>query len=428
MLLGAVLLSLPVASNDGSSTSFLDALFTSVSATCVTGLVVFDTFTHWSVFGRIVIAVMIQIGGLGFMSIATLFSVMVHRRARLRAKMVAMQSLNLYDMSDVRTILKHIFIGTAAFEGAAAFVFTVRFMREYGFLSALGRGIFLSVSAFCNAGFDLCGDKTPSGSLTQYSGDLVVNITVMLLIVIGGLGFLVWEDIYTKKRFSRCSLFSKIVIISSLILIFGGALFIFAAEYDNSATLGAMPLQEKILAALFQSVSPRTAGFNTVDLSQMRDVTKIFCVFLMLIGGSSGSTAGGIKVPTVAVLFISVISVLRGRRQVVFKGRRIADETVFKAFALTVSVFVIAMVSAFAVCFIDGIAFTDALFECVSAICTVGLSIAGTASLSTMSHIILMCLMFLGRVGLLTASFAIFNRPSDASDSIGYPEGKILIG
>lgn len=428
ILLGALLLCLPVSGRNGESTRFGDALFTSVSATCVTGLVVVDTYSHWSVFGRAVILCLIQVGGLGFMSIASLLSMLIGKRSSLRTKMVATQSLNLFDTSDIRRTVKHIFLGTAAFEGAAAFIFTVRFCSEYPFWSALGRGVFLSVSAFCNAGFDLCGDKNPFGSLCGYSGDPVINTVVMALIVIGGLGFFVWEEIYTKHRFSRFSLFTRVVLVTTLILIVGGAAGFFATEYSNPGTLGALSFPEKILASLFQSVSPRTAGFATVNLSGLRDVTKVLTIMLMFVGGSPGSTAGGVKTSTVAVLMIACVATLRDRRKVNIHGRRISEETVLKAFSLAVSVFFLIVAASFALSCIDSVPFIDAMFECTSAVCTVGSSIVGTSTLGPASKIILMILMYLGRVGLLSASFAVFNRPSDRTNSIGYPEARILIG
>ncbi|MBO5298944.1 MAG: Trk family potassium uptake protein, partial [Clostridia bacterium] len=294
IILGAVLLSLPVSSASGEVTPFFDSLFTAVSSTCITGLVVYDTFTHWSFFGQVVLILLIQIGGLGFMTVATAFTLVFHKNVGHKERMMLVQTFNLNDMSGVVRLFKHIVIGTFSFEGAAAVILAFRFIPDYGLSGGIWRGIFIAISAFCNAGFDLMGTpEGPFASLTAYADDLVVNLTLCFLIAVGGLCFLVWEVIFSGKSFKKMSVQSKIVIIFSASLIIIGALAIFLFEFDNPETLGVLSPKGKILAALFQSVSPRTAGFNTVDLAALTEGSQIIMIILMFIGGSSGSTAGG---------------------------------------------------------------------------------------------------------------------------------------
>jgi len=426
--LSAVVLSLPVSSRTGEATPFFSSLFTAVSSTCITGLVVYDTFTHWSAFGQAVILMLIQLGGLGFMSVATVFSLLFRRAMGYKERMMLVQNFNLSDMSGVVKIVKHIIIGTFSFEGAAAVILAVRFIPEYGFASGIWRGVFISISAFCNAGFDLMGSHGEYSSLTPYADDLVVNLTVCALIIIGGLGFLVWEEIFEGKPFSKLSVQSRIVLVFSGALIIGGAVMFFIFEYSNPATLGALSPKGKVLASFFQAITPRTAGFNTVNLSELTESSKIIMIILMFIGGSSGSTAGGIKTNTIAVLFFAAMSVLRGQKDVVVMKRRISQETILRAFALVFMAILLLLVFSFAISVIDGIPFISSLFECVSAFCTVGLSIGATARLSFVSLSMLMILMFLGRVGLLTASFVLFRNQQGADSSVSYPEAKITIG
>lgn len=428
ILLGGVLLSLPVSSNDGTYTPFLKALFTSTSATCVTGLIVYDTYTHWSIFGRTVIICLIQIGGLGFMTFAGLISLLMRRGTGLKERMLMAQSLNLFDVNDVLRMIKTILVGTFSIEGAAAVVLSVRFIPEYGLLGGIGRGVFIAISAFCNAGFDLMGDAAPFSSLTNYSGDLVVNLTVMALIFIGGLGFFVWADIANARSFKKLSVFSKLVLITTFSVLFFGAICFFIFEYDNPATMADMTFRDRVLASFFQSVTARTAGFNTIDLGGMTDISTVIMCMLMFVGGSSGSTAGGVKVGTFAVAVMAVISVLKGQSGVHVMKRRFSRDIVMQSFALILVSFVVIIFGTLAVSAADGVPFLDSLFEVTSAFCTVGVTVGITSTLSPFSLCLLMVLMFLGRVGFMTATYALFLRKTEVSNKIQYPEVKIIIG
>lgn len=428
IFLGAILLSLPISSNEGTYTPFLNSLFTSTSATCVTGLVVYDTYTHWNIFGRTVIICLIQIGGLGFMTFAGLLSLVVRKGAGLKSRMLMAQSLNLFDMNDVLKMIKTVVVGTFTFEGAAALVLSVRFIPEYGFWGGIGRGVFISISAFCNAGFDLMGNTAPFSSLTDYSGDIVVNLTVMALIFIGGLGFFVWSDIYDAKSFKKLSVFSKLILIVSFGLLFFGAVCFFVFEYSNPETMADLSFRDKILASFFQSVTARTAGFNTINLGGMTDISVVIMCMLMFVGGSSGSTAGGVKVGTVTVAAYAVISAVKGESNVNVMKRRFSRDIVMQSFALVSVSFVVIIVGTLAVSAFDGIPFLASLFEVTSAFCTVGVSVGITPTLSPISLCLLMILMFLGRVGLMTATYAIFLKRTKVSNKIQYPEVKMIIG
>lgn len=428
ILFGATLLTLPISSKEGVFTDFLSALFTATSATCVTGLVVVDTYLHWSTFGQVVIISLIQIGGLGFMTMATLFSLMVRRNISYRERMLMAQSLSLFNMKGVVRITKHILLGTLAFEGTGAIILSIRFIPEFGISGGIFRGIFTSISAFCNAGFDLMGSKGAFSSLTSYAEDITINIVVALLIIIGGLGFIVWEEIYTVHNFSKFSIYTKIVLITTGILILSGAILIFAAEFSNPATLEPLSMKGKILASFFQSVTPRTAGFNTIGLGSLRDITTVIITILMFIGAASGSTGGGIKVATASILIYTFISVLRGRKDVVIMKRHISQETVLRAFALTFMGFIMVLICSVIISFTNDFDFLSIMFECVSAFATVGLTVGITSLMSDLGLVLLIILMFFGRVGILTITYALFTRLKTSEDKIEYPEGKILIG
>ena len=427
VILGAVVLSLPISSRTGEFTPFFESLFTAVSSTCITGLVVFDTFTHWSFFGQAVILFLIQIGGLGFMTVATLFSFALRRSIGLKERMMMAQTLNLNEMDGIVRLTKHILLGTFAFEGAAAVILAVRFIPDFGLAQGIWKGVFVSISAFCNAGFDLMGQNSPFSSLTAYADDVVVNLVICLLIVIGGLGFLVWEEIITVKKFSKMSVMARTVIVFNAALIVLGTVFIFFSELTNPETLGTLGIKGKFLSSLFQSIAPRTAGFNTLDLAALRETTQVFMIILMFIGGASGSTAGGVKINTVAVLFFAIVAVFKGEDSVNMLKRTIPISIVLRAFTIIVAAFFLIFCGSIALCAFDGVPFVSALFECTSAFCTVGLTLGITSALSAPSLIFLMILMFIGRVGLLTASVAlVLNQKT--SHLIQYPEYKIIIG
>ena len=330
ILLGGLLLSLPVSGTSGESTPFLDALFTSTSATCVTGLVVYDTLTHWSVFGQIVILVLIQIGGLGFMTVMTLFSMLMRRQIGLRERMLLVQSAGGMELAGIVRLIRRILFGTLLFEGAGAVLLSIRFVQDFGWGEGLYKSVFTSISAFCNAGFDLLGNST---SLAPYADDPLVLIPIMLLILIGGIGFLVWNDLYQFGfRFSKYSLHTKLVLTASAVLVLGGAVLFFALEQNH--VLAGKPLGEQVLGAFFLSVTPRTAGFATVDYAALSEPGYLLTLLWMMICGSAGSTAGGLKITTVLVLLFDAVAAVRQMPQITVFKRRIEEKMVRQATAV----------------------------------------------------------------------------------------------
>ena len=427
ILLGAGLLCLPAASRSGEPTPFLTSLFTATSATCVTGLIRVDTGTHWAMFGQVVILLLIQIGGLGFMTIACLFFFALRRKIGLRERMVLAQALGSDSYSGIVSLVRNILRGTAAVEGAGALILFFRFLPEFGFGRALWYGVFHSVSAFCNAGFDVLADVDAGGSLCRYATDPVVNFTIMALIIIGGLGFAVWGDIRHHRRFSRLSVYSRLVVIITTVLIFGGAGVFAALEWNNPNTIGELTVPQKLMAALFQSVTLRTAGFATFDQNALSDVSKAASDLLMLVGGSSGSTAGGVKTATVGVILLSAWSTARGRTSVHVMKRRIPRQAVENASALFILVLLLSGLGAAFLSIADHVSLENALYETISALCTVGLTTGITSSLGTASQIILIVLMFFGRLGIMTISVG-FMAANRAEERVSYAETKIMIG
>lgn len=427
ILLGAGLLCLPAAARSGRPTPFLTSLFTATSATCVTGLIRVDTGTHWTMFGQAVILLLIQVGGLGFMTIACLFFFALRRRIGLRQRMVLAQALGSDTYSGIVSLVRNILRGTAAVEGVGALILFFRFLPEFGFGRALWYGVFHSVSAFCNAGFDVLADVDAGGSLCRYVTDPVVNFTIMALIIIGGLGFAVWGDIRHHRRFSRLSVYSRLVVIITTVLIFGGAGVFAALEWNNPNTIGDLTVPQKLMAALFQSVTLRTAGFATFDQNALSDVSKAASDLLMLVGGSSGSTAGGVKTATVGVILLSAWSTARGRTSVHVMKRRIPRQAVENASALFILVLLLSGLGAAFLSIADHVSLENALYETISALCTVGLTTGITSSLGTASQIILIVLMFFGRLGIMTISVG-FMAANRAEERVSYAETKIMIG
>ena len=427
ILLGAGLLCLPAAARSGRPTPFLTSLFTATSATCVTGLIRVDTGTHWTMFGQVVILLLIQVGGLGFMTIACLFFFALRRRIGLRQRMVLAQALGSDTYSGIVSLVRNILRGTAAVEGVGALILFFRFLPEFGFGRALWYGVFHSVSAFCNAGFDVLADVDAGGSLCRYVTDPVVNFTIMALIIIGGLGFAVWGDIRHHRRFSRLSVYSRLVVIITTVLIFGGAGVFAALEWNNPNTIGDLTVPQKLMAALFQSVTLRTAGFATFDQNALSDVSKAASDLLMLVGGSSGSTAGGVKTATVGVILLSAWSTARGRTSVHVMKRRIPRQAVENASALFILVLLLSGLGAAFLSIVDHVSLENALYETISALCTVGLTTGITSSLGTASQIILIVLMFFGRLGIMTISVG-FMAANRAEERVSYAETKIMIG
>lgn len=425
ILTGALLLMLPISSVSGESCGFMTALFTATSATCVTGLILVDTLTQFTFFGQGVILVLIQLGGLGFMSVIFLLASLVRKRMSLSQRLMMVSAFNLNDMHDVARLVGNAFRLTFAVEAMGAIILTGCFLPRYG-LGAIWKGIFISVSAFCNAGFDLLGPDQV-GSLSTYADNPVVLMTVAALIVCGGLGFFVWAEILRKKSFRRLTLYSKMVLVITAALIVGGTLFFLAVEHDNPQTLGGMPWWQKVFNALFQSVTLRTAGFLTVDQGALQQVSQMVCILFMLVGGSAGSTAGGIKTVTLGVLVLAMRAGLHGRSDVTIRGRTIPLSKVLSAVTLVLVVSMMFLFSSIAISLVDEVPYLEAAYETASALGTVGLTTGITPTLSTFSHLLLVAMMYLGRVGVLSFSVAFLSQGGRKS-RISYPESDVMIG
>ena len=424
ILLGSVLLTLPAASRDGHSAGFLNALFTSTSATCVTGLVMFDTATQWSGFGQTVILCLIEIGGLGFMSAASMVVFLFRRKVGLRQRMLMAQALSVDDMNDVVKLQKWVIFGSLSIQLLGALILTLRFLPEYGLRQAVIWGVFHSVSGFCNAGFDILGTGQ---SIVMLNHDPVVLITLMVLIVVAGLGFFVWDEIVRLRRFKKFSVYTKLVLIMTLTLLVVGAGLFLAVEWSNPATLGSMPVGQKILNAFFQSVTLRTAGFAAIDQGGLTSAGKGVSILWMLIGGSSGSVAGGVKTVTFLVLLLFIWNRARGRRTVTVFHRSVPDGKVLDAMTIVGIVVTLAVGGAIVLCATSGVAFGDALYETVSALATVGNTTGITAGLSVIGKIMLIFFMYFGRMGVLTLSLG-FLMGDRAEDRFRYAYTNLLIG
>ena len=405
IFMGAILLMLPISSRSGEVTPFINALFTSASATCVTGLVVYDTFTHFSLFGQIIILALIQIGGLGFMLIATLFSLMLKRRIGLKTRGLLKESVSTITIGGVVRLTKNILKCTLVFEGIGAIILAFRFYGEMGFSRAVYNGIFHSISAFCNAGFDLMGRFEPSSSLTRFRGDIVVNLVVMALIVIGGIGFLVWQDLWVNKfKFSKYKLHTKIVLVATIGLIIFPTIIFYLMERKN-LFLG-MPAKDIVLSSLFQIITPRTAGFNTLNIASLTESSKLLIMILMVIGGSPGSTAGGIKTTTFVIIIFSFISSLRHTQDLNIFNRRLENEIVKRAYNVGSTYLFGVVTSVLFICAVQPLKITDVFFEVFSALSTVGMTTGITTKLIGASKLVIIILMFCGRVGSLTIALA----------------------
>lgn len=426
ILIGALLLTLPEATRDGQGLSFLNAMFTATSAVCVTGLVVVDTGTTFTTFGQLVVLALIQVGGLGFMTFATLIAIMLGKRVTFKERLVLQEALNQVSPAGVVRLARYVLLFTFVFEAMGALILSFRWSFDLGWERALYYGIFHAVSAFNNAGFDLFGNFM---SLTGYSGDMTVNVTIMLLIITGGLGFTVLADLYSHKReHKKFSLHTKLVLEATAILIGLGAVFILAIEFSNPKTLGALPLPVKVLASFFQSVTTRTAGFNTLNLPDLRDTTLIFMIALMFIGASPGSTGGGVKTTTFISVVLSVLSTFKGEEQISVKGRTLPREVVKKAVAIITMATLLIFVVVSLLTLTEKADFLTLLFEVTSAFGTVGLSLGVTPHLTIIGKIAIMLTMFTGRVGPLTVGFALSRKIQGAQVSMKYPEEKIIIG
>ena len=431
ILVGAFLLNLPIASKNGESVGVINALFTATSAVCVTGLIAVDTATHWTTFGHIVIITLIQIGGLGFMTIATLFALIAKKKINLKERLLIQESLNQFDLSGLVKLTRHVLMMTFIIEGIGALMLATQFVPELGFGKGVWYGIFHSISAFCNAGFDLMGSVSgPYTSLTSYVNNFTVSATVCSLILLGGLGFPVILDIIKVQKFKKLAIHSKVVLVTTAIVTALSVIIIFIVEFNNPDTMGNFSFGNKILASIFQSITARTAGFNTIDLALMHQGGIFVIIMLMFIGASPASTGGGIKTTTIATVALYVKSSILGKEDVEVYGRRL-DMSIIKK-SMGIFFIAISMISLGALLISitePQFSLVDAWFEVMSALTTAGLSIGGSPSLSIVGKILIMCYMFIGRVGSLTIFVALTAKTAKAKNThIRYPEGKILVG
>ena len=425
IITGTLLLMLPFASRDGQSEPFLNCLFTATSASCVTGLVVADTRSQWSLFGQLVILTMIQIGGLGFITVGVFISIVLRRKIGLKERGLMMESVNTLQIGGVVRLAKKIIIGTCIFEGTGAVLLAIRFIPQFGFFRGLFYGIFHSISAFCNAGFDLMGGQTPYSSFVAYYDDWLVNFVIMSLIIIGGIGFIVWDDLSRNKlHFRKYMLQTKIVLVTTAILVFGGGLLFYLLERNH--LLVGMNTSGKILTSLFSSVTARTAGFNTTDTAALTDGSKLLTIILMFIGGSPGSTAGGIKTTTLVVLLLCVHSNIKQTYGINIFGRRLENDAVKRAGTILTINLLLAVTASLAIMAIQPLGFSDILFETFSAIGTVGMTTGITRALHPISRCIIILLMYCGRIGSL--SFALAFVQSKRKPHVQQPAEAINIG
>ena len=426
ILLGAFLLSLPVSSRN-SAPGFLSALFTAASATCVTGLTPFDTWTQWSSFGQAVILFLIQIGGLGFMSFASILFYLIRQQPSLMSQMVMAQSLGSENTHGILSLQLWLIRCCFLVEGSGAILLTLRFCRDYEFAFALKLGVFHSVSAFCNAGFDLFGFLTPGESLAPYAQDPWVLGTLSILVILGGLGFVVWDEVAGYRKRRKLSVYSRLVLLSTAVLLLGGAALIAACEWYNPATIGSLGIPQKLLACFFQSVTLRTAGFAAMNQAHLTGPGKAVSMFLMLIGGSSGSTAGGLKTVTLIVILLFLGSRLRGKKHVAVFHRTIPFQSVLDALTILGVMVGLVFAGSFLVVFTSPVSYPEALYETVSAIATVGLSCNATSRLSPFSKLLIIVYMYFGRIGVLTISMG-FLKGEKPDPAVRFADASLLIG
>jgi trk system potassium uptake protein TrkH len=427
ILVGATLLTLSIASKDGQRLRFLDALFTATSAVCVTGLVVVDTGSHFTRFGQTVIISLIQIGGLGFMTMSTLFAMAVGKKIGLKERMLIQESFNQYSLAGLVRLIRNVVLVTLAFEVAGGLILTIRFLWDFPVDRALAFGFFHSISAFCNAGFDLFGQAYgPFSSITHYVSDWVVSGIIGGLVVCGGLGFPTIMEIARYPRCHKLSLHAKVVIKMTTVLIVVGALIILAIELNNGKTMGGLDVSGKFLGAVFQAITPRTAGFNTMAIDQLHSATWFFLVILMFIGASPSSTGGGVKTTTLGVMIATIITTIKGKDDVELFERRVPKDLVYKA--VTIITFGLGWVGfvSLVMSLVEPFAFLRIFFEVMSAFGTVGLTTGITPDLTDISRILLMLTMFIGRVGILTVTMALFK--SYKPDSSKFIEERLVIG
>lgn len=421
ILLGAVLLNLPIATKVGESIGFIDALFTSASAVCITGLAVVNTGEYWSLFGKIVIIMLIQIGGLGVMTMATAGALIIGKKISLKERLVIKEQLNQKSMSGLVKLTKYVLLSTLAIEGIGSILLSIRFISIYGWIKGIWFSIFHSISAFCNAGFDITGN-----SIVPFAGDFVINMTISLLVILGGIGFTVFIDVTRNRRFKKFNLHTKVVLSITFILLVLGMLVFLIIEFNNPDTIGNMSSGQKIISSFFQSVVTRTAGFNSVDMASILDTTTFFMIILMFIGGSPGSTAGGAKTTTIATLMMTTISIIKGDRDVVIYKRTINEDIIKRSLAIVVVSMTLIIVVSTILTITEDFIFLDVLFETTSAFATVGLTRGITPNLSSIGKLIIALTMYAGRVGPLTMAFAFANK--NRAKKYRYADGNIIVG
>lgn len=425
IIAGTILLLLPWSSRAGS-VSVSDALFTSTSAACVTGLIRFDTWSTWTLFGQIVLLLLIQVGGIGFMTLAIMIMTMTGKKIGLNPRVMMQNAISAPQVGGITGVARFILKGTAIVEGAGALLLAAYYIPHLGFLEGLWYSVFHSVSAFCNAGFDLMGQFEPGSSMITLAGNWYVNTILMLLIILGGIGFFVWRDLLDQRfKFKALKLQTKIVLSMSAFLLVGGAAAIFLLEMGGEA-FESMGIGKQILVSLFQSVTCRTAGFNTLDFSKMTSASHMVMIGLMLVGGSPGSTAGGMKTTTAAVQLLTVVAVFKGRKEVDVFRRSIEDSVVRTASCVVTIYMFLALTTAFIISAVEGLPIVTALFETASAVATVGITLGITGSVSMFSKLLLIALMIFGRAGSLTI-LCVFSSATKKVQS-KYPAEKVQVG
>lgn len=423
IFIGTALLMLPISTSTGEPLEFIDALFTSTSATCVTGLVVVDTGTTFSSFGQIVIMLLIQIGGLGFMTMATLFALALKRRISLKDRLILQEAMNQSSMEGIVRLIRRVLLYSLIIEACGALILSIRWAFDMPIGRAIYYGVFHAVTMFNNAGFDLFGDFR---SLTGYVYDPLVNVVVMFLIVSGGIGFIVLSDLIDFRKQRRLSLHSKVVLTMTATLLLVGFIVVLIFEFTNPRTLGSLNWGGKFFGALFQSVTPRTAGANTIDITGLRQATQFFIVILMFIGASPGSTGGGIKTTTFTIMVGAVIAMMRGREDIVMFRYRLAQERVLKALTIALLALLLVLTVSMILSTTEEGDFLEILFETTSAFGTVGLSMGLTPDLTVFGKVLISITMFAGRLGPLTLAYAL--GPKKGKELYRHPEGKMIIG
>lgn len=423
ILIGTFLLNLPIASSNGESIGFVDAFFTSSSATCVTGLVVVNTAKNWTIFGHIVIIMLIQIGGLGTMVVFSIIPLILRKKIGLTQRLLLKEQLNIDSMSGIVKLSKYVIFTSFIVEFIGAIFLSVRFIPIYGFVKGIWYSIFHSISAFCNAGFDIIGN-----SIEMYNTDIIINLVIMLLVFLGGLGFTVYIDMYRSRKFRNFSMHTKMVLIMSFILLAFGTILFLLIEYNNVQTISNYSIKDKFLISAFQSTITRTAGFNSIPMDKIRDSSAFLMIILMFIGGSPASTAGGLKTTTLGVMMFTAFSVIRGEREAVFMKRAIPNNIIFKCMAITFICIGLVLMVALELSIFENekFKFVDILFETVSAFGTVGLTRGITDKLGNVSKIILSFTMFLGRVGPTTLAIGLMRKKK--SSNLKYAEGHVIVG